>query len=83
MCGSVSTQKDVRGYQKVAPGKINHKNQIKYCQNVQFSSKSGTGRPSSSTVVCWFAKHSDTEQWTKNADFDHSMLLTYVSIKSS
>ena len=27
----ISTQKDVRGYQKVAPGKINHKNAKKSC----------------------------------------------------
>ena len=48
----ISNQKDVRGYQKVAPGKIYHKNAIKSCQNVLFSSKSATERPSSCTVVC-------------------------------
>ena len=70
----ISTQKDVRGYQK---SKINHKNAKKNCQIVLFSSKSTTERPSSSTVVGWFAKRSDTKQWTKNANFCHSMLLTF------
>ena len=37
---------------KVAPGIINHKNAIKFCQIVLFSSKSATERQSSSTVVC-------------------------------
>ena len=54
---------------KVAPGKINHKNAIKSCQIVLFSSK---------TVAWWFAKHSETEKWTKNADFCNSMLLNYL-----
>ena len=60
---------------KVAPGKINHKNAIKSCKIVLFSSKNATERPSSSTVVGGFVKHSDTEQWTRNANFCHSMLL--------
>ena len=38
--------------QKVAPGKINHRNAIKSCQIVLFSSKSTIERLSSSTVVC-------------------------------
>ena len=75
-CLPISTQKDVRGYQKVTPGKMNHKNDIKSCQIVLFSSKSGTEGPSSDTVVCWFYKHSYTEQ--KNANFCHSMLLKYL-----
>ena len=33
----ISTQKDVRGYQKVALGKINHKNAKKSCQIALFS----------------------------------------------
>ena len=60
---------------KVAPGKINHRNATKSCQIFIFSSKGAIERLSSSTVVCWFAKHSDTEQWTKNANFCNSMGL--------
>ena len=62
---------------KVAPGKINHKNANKSCEIVLFSSKSATERPSSSTVIGWFAKHSDTKQWTKNANFCHPKHLTF------
>ena len=54
---------------KVAPGKINHKNAIKSYQIVLFSSKTATEWLSSSTVACWFAKHSETEQWTKKRQF--------------
>ena len=37
---------------KVASGKTNHKNAMKSCQIVLFSSKSATERSSSSTAVC-------------------------------
>ena len=73
MCGLVANFLHFNS--KVGPGKINHKNAIKSCQIVLFSSKSAAERLSSTTIVCWFAKHSDTEQLTKNANFCHSMLL--------
>jgi hypothetical protein len=37
---------------KIAPGKINHKNAIKFCQIVLFNSKTAAKRLISSTVAC-------------------------------
>ena len=73
MCGSVATflyfnLKGCKRLPRVVPGKINHKNAIKSCQIVLFSSKTATERASYDTVVCFdlpiFTKHS-LDKWTK------------------
>ena len=64
---------------KVAPGKINHKNAIKACQIVLYSSKITTKKPSLS--LFWFASIYQAflrEQWTKNANSCNSMLFNYL-----
>ena len=54
---------------KVAPGKINHKNAIKSCQIVLFSSKTTNERPSSSTDLPIFTTHSIENYGRQNANF--------------